>query len=229
MIFGDIQLDPPKPSDEPTPARNAIRELMSDVLIALDDKESVLSIEHWLDESDELETAYQFIQSELFHPDRWLQNLKEVTPLLSSHPISRVPKHTRERLKEIFRAYIFGNCMGCIALSRSLLEYALIDRASNLGYDAYDTELEGKRRTKRLYELIDRAIERHSELGDDMRAIEEYGNDVMHPEKSKKVRAIVYGANHARDCIERIWRVVPILYESRRPKSPPNQPMERTR
>ena len=60
--------------------------------------------------------------------------------------------------------------------------------------------------------LIDHAGKILPFVANDMDAIREYGNEVMHPEKTKKMRSLPLSRKQAIDCIDRVKRVLEAVY-----------------
>ena len=63
--------------------------------------------------------------------------------------IEQIPTRIRQRIDEIHRSFIFSNWMSVIALSRCLLEYAIIDRKSCLGLEIYRDENKTRKKSLR--------------------------------------------------------------------------------
>jgi len=62
-----------------------------------------------------------------FNPDAWLANERAISPVIIARDLKKVPKPVKSRIDEIYLSLVFGNWMSAIALSRCLLEYALLD------------------------------------------------------------------------------------------------------
>lgn len=160
--------------------------------------------------------AMKLVSSGLFCPDQWLENLEIVKPVISSKGTSRIPLHTRARISEIYRAFIFGNWLAVKSLCRSLLEYEILDRSGVLKISVRKENGD----TKNIGELIQLVVaigDRSdlSSLEDEMRLVVGYGNDVMHPKKKKNVEMLLTkrGREEALDCICAIQRITERLYQ----------------
>ena len=161
---------------------------------------------------DGLEDNWRKIsESRYFAPDAWIQNLRELevhpiwirgdSPQLSAH------KHVLHRLEEIRRSYFFGNWLAVVALSRSLLESALIDK---FGPEILNGE-NGNRRT--LTEMVNMAANRipDIEIQPDMGFIVADGNEVMHPRMSN-IMPLERCKKNAQQCMRGIVRIISVLY-----------------
>ncbi|KAA1172799.1 hypothetical protein FWJ25_13375 [Marinobacter salinexigens] len=201
--------NPTKSSQKSTPILDAF-DLATEQLENLLDYDPPEHLEYMADE--ELVALKELVSAKFFEPDEWHANMKELKPIVSSRRSEMLPGHVRERIKEIYRSFIFGNFQSVAAMSRGVMEYALIDRAGSLGYEAYENDKSGKGRPKSLRYLIDHAGEMRPHIASDMDAIREYGNDVMHPEKTKKIRSFLLSRQRAIDCIDRVKRVLEAVY-----------------
>lgn len=135
---------------------------------------------------EDIENAREILRAGYFTPDHWVANTRLLKPILSSYPSNKMPSHAKFRLKEIYRSFVLGNWIAVISLCRSLLEYTLIYRAPNLGYDAF-YDRRGVRTTKNLIDLVEEASEKKPSLKNDMEMVREYGNRVLHPKKRDKI------------------------------------------
>lgn len=194
---------------ECTPIQDALE-------LAIERLEDFLSLdppEDLTDMADEELIDLQYIVSaSFFRPDEWYENMKELRPVASKRRSEMLPNHVRVRIKEIFRSFTFGNWQSVAAMSRGVLEYALIDRAGALGYEAYEQDQFGKLRPVSLRQLVHRASDLLPSVVEDMEAIREYGNEVMHPEKTKKIGALPLSRKQALDCINRVKRSLGAVY-----------------
>lgn len=179
-----------------------------DMLIELNEEEYT---QH-LDE-DELAHARKLLNSEYFRPDDWAENLDALTPILTSRTVDKIPSHVRLRVREVYASFVFGNSLSVLSSGRALLEYALLDRHSPLGFVAYETREGSESATPlSLMRLIENASEKLPELNEHMELIQSYGNEVMHPRKTKKITVPPAGRIHALDCIVRLRAVLQRLY-----------------
>ena len=142
--------------------------------------------------------------------DAWVANRKELSPIIASWELAKIPKHIRARVKEIYHSFIFGNWMSAIALSRCLLEYALIHRKSLLS-KRLGREIEVRdpvsKQSKKISVLTSIAEEAFPQLKESMDLVTEYGHFVMHPD-----RKIVPSKNQAKKCIDEIGKIIGTLY-----------------
>lgn len=196
-------------SQKSTPILDAF-DLATERLEDLLDYDPPEHLEYMADE--ELVALKELVSAKFFEPDEWHANMKELKPVVSSRRSDMLPHHVRVRIKEIYRSFIFGNWQSVAAMSRGVMEYALIDRASSLGYEAYEDGRSGKGRPMKLGYLIDHAGKILPLVASDMDKIREYGNEVMHPEKTKKMRAFPLSRKQAIDCIDRVKRVLEAVY-----------------
>ncbi len=151
----------------------------------------------------------EIINKPYFNIDDWDNNEMDLSPVVVTEEINRIPTHIQKRNYEIYHSFIFGNWMSVIALSRCLLEYALIHRKSLLE-KRLNRKIEikdHKGRTKRIGELAEIATESFPELGESMENVIAYGNYVMHP-----LRRTIPDKNLAKHCIDEINKIIGTLY-----------------
>jgi len=179
----------------------------------------VSGLDFWnLDESGEfsaedLAAADHLLFSSFFRPDEWLRGFEELQPILGERAEQRIPGNVRERLKELYRSFAFGNFLSAIALARAILEYALVDRASHLGIDPYTQDTRYPGRTRRLRELVEDAAEKIPELRSDIESILDAGNQTLHPRRKDNLvrlpsalRAMAFSSTLAvRAVVERLY------------------------
>ena len=153
-----------------------------------------------------------------FKPDAWIENEEDCPPFFVA---KEVPRHVRYRISEIRNSFIFGNWMSVIALSRCLLEYAIIDRKDFLKLDIY----EDNGNTKQLAVLINSSCQVTPELKFDMHLIRKKANEIMHPSResypnnnnkglAQIVALIPPQKDSAKQCIEEISKIIAALYTS---------------
>jgi uncharacterized protein DUF4145 len=148
----------------------------------------------------------------LFEPDLWLARHREIGPFLLERKTRNVPSHVRRRVREVQNAFVVGNFLAAVALARSILEYALIDRAASLGYEPYESYM-GKRRVNRLGDLVEAASNARPIIGEAMEHVREIGNRVLHPRKDYDVIGFPNLLERdAFDCIRAIREVLVELY-----------------
>lgn len=150
------------------------------------------------------------LRKDYFVPAYWEENEKELFPVIVTHPIQNIPKHVKKRMQEIYRSFIFGNWMSVLALSRCLLEYALIHRKSLLEQRS-GREIEVRDATtgwtKKIGDLASIAAEAFPELDESMKIVIEYGNYVMHP-----YHKTIPSKNMAKHGIDEISKIIETLY-----------------
>lgn len=209
--LGDSDLSSPSSSDASLnkPIKETMEVALSRMSPLLDDPPEGLE---WLSE-DEIEQALSLVGLPVyFDPDGWLENMEEIRPIITSRSSSQFPEHIRIRIKEVHSSFVFGNFQSVASMSRSLLEYSILDRSGPLGIDAYYTAKSGQPRTKSLNALIANVAEVNPELKNAMSSIQEYGNMVMHPRKSKKVKELPVSRGYAIDCMTKLRDVLAAFY-----------------
>ena len=134
------------------------------------------------------DAAFEVIDSKLivFDPDSWLDRAGTLTPVRTNRKNVELPAHARFRLEEIYRAYVFGSWLSVLALSRSVLEYVILDNLHKFQIDPLwpTTDETGKGKKKKLAHLIDDMGVHLPHIRQAMHKLREYGNDYLHPEKS---------------------------------------------
>lgn len=146
-------------------------------------------LEEWLDRGFDLDGATEILNKRFFAPDRWLDNLRLLRPVLIDQPRAKIPTHVQYRLREIYRAFTFGLWMSAIALSRSVTEYAIINNASRLRIDA-TRERKGKLEFKPFGLLIAEIVSARPELRVSLEIVKETGDRILHPKKKRDVDII---------------------------------------
>jgi len=144
-----------------------------------------------------------------FKPDTWLANERVISPVTVARDLEKIPRPIKERIGEIHQSFVFSNWMSAIALSRCLLECALIDRKSllekRLGRKI-DIRVNSMR-AKTIRELAEISGEAFPELKESMDIVIDYGNYVMHP-----FQRTIPGKNIAKHCLEEISKIIGTLY-----------------
>lgn len=153
----------------------------------------------------------EIISRPYFEPDAWEEN--ETFPIVVTQSLGEMPQHIRQRINEIQRSFIFGNWMAVVALSRCLLEYALIENADTLNIAAY---AEGKALPRRLCCLIEDAKKTFPALAESMDSIREQGNHIMHVMHraggATNVAPLPTRKNVAEMCFKDIATIISTLY-----------------
>lgn len=130
-------------------------------------------------------------------------------PIAVNQMLGGIPLHIRERVNEICRSFHFQNWIAVIAMSRCLLEYALVERRHILKIEVYTNEQ--KTQTKKLVKLIADSKNVFPELGKSMESIRVAGNGVMHP-PSAKIERLDPDKDIAEKCVEDITKIIGALY-----------------
>ncbi len=169
------------------------------------------------------DTAFEFMDSKLisFDPDTWLDRAGRLTPIRTDRKNILLPVHVRLRVEEIFRAYVFGCWLSVLALSRAVLEYAILDNLHKFDIDRYWSlqDKSGKRREKKLEHLIDEISPFLPSFTQSMDKLRQYGNDYLHPKKSEVSKgALLQREQAAKDALETLIEVTEALYLSRKMK-----------
>lgn len=164
------------------------------------------------DEADEfvLNDAMQVIGAPYFDPDGWLDRSGELRPILLKDWNYRVPRALSKRLSELYLYYMFGNWLAATSLSRSVLEFVLLEALIELGVAVTD-EADPKRVIS-LERLITLAESKKPVFADELHYIRKWGNAVMHPEQGDRVSEYPARKKIAKSCIERLVRAVEALY-----------------
>lgn len=134
------------------------------------------------------DTAYEVFDSKLivFEPDAWLDRAGELLPIRTNKNNVVLPSHMRLRVEELYRAYVFGCWLSVLGLSRSILEYAVIDNLHKFPIDPlWPADRDGKRKGKKLSHLIDDLTEHLPEYKESMGCLRDYGNEYLHPKKTQ--------------------------------------------
>ncbi|OFZ66059.1 MAG: hypothetical protein A2V79_10640 [Betaproteobacteria bacterium RBG_16_56_24] len=145
----------------------------------LDDEE----LEDWKSRGFAIESAIETIELPWFEPDRWLENMRLLRPVLLDRPPQHVRDHVRHRLTEIYRAFTFGLWMSSIALCRSLLEYSLKETAQQCGIEKTKIGYRGEPEDKSMNELCDEFSTRFPSLSGELDRVRDAGNRIMHAKK----------------------------------------------
>jgi hypothetical protein len=110
--------------------------------------------------------------------------------------------------------------LSVLALSRAILEYAILDNLHKVGIDPrwppVRRDSTGKR--KKLVELIDDLAQHLPSLTDKMKKLRDYGNDYLHPTKTPiSKEKLLQRQPAARDALQTLIEVVEELYIARKP------------
>lgn len=152
----------------------------------------VSGFDYWSDDedtytSDELKKTERLLFSPFFVPDSWMENLELVLPIMGDSAKTRIPGDIRELLKENYRSFIHGNYLASIALSGSVLEYVLVERAPSFEINQYSNHEKFPNRYKKLGELIYEYSEKCPEINITLSTIAESRNRTIHPKHKQKL------------------------------------------
>lgn len=168
------------------------------------------------------DTACEVIDSSLiaFDPDSWLDRASELTPIRTHKKDVLLPSHVRLRIEELNRAYVFGCWLSVLALSRAILEYAVLDNIHKFDitptWPAVGRDTKGK--TKKLADLIEDLTPHVPVLTKGMGKLRDYGNDYMHPKKSQMSKETLFQCKSAaKDAVKTVVDVVEGLYLAQKP------------
>lgn len=138
-------------------------------------------------DSEEIRKTEKLLFSRFFIPDLWMKNLELVRPVLGDSVKNRLPGDIRELIKENFSSFILGNYLSSIALSGSVLEYVLIDRASSFEIDQFSDDPKFPNRYKKLGKLISEYSEKLPQINIQLETIVESRNRTIHPKHKQKL------------------------------------------
>ena len=198
------------PTDEPRrPVKlNAISWGLERWRDMLDDDE----LEERYDRGFDIEGAQDLVDMPWFQPDRWTQNLKFLDPVLLDRPTHVLRDHVRYRLTEIYRAFAYGLWMAAIALSRSLVDFALRTNAPRLGVATTYVGAGGRTEDKSLKQLDEEVASKVESLARPIETVRETGNRILHPKKHDIIAHPKVMRSEALDCIRAARSVVETLY-----------------
>jgi len=159
--------------------------------------------------------AQKLLHSRVFSPDEWLARLRHVEPLLTEKSGDDLPTFVRHRFREVFDSFLIGHFAATIALSRALLEFALLQNANRLGYEAYRRTRTAagkatKAEAKRLGELINLASEHQPELEIEMRALKRMADRVLHPREHVNVSE--FPRTSGKDALKAVTSIQSIIH-----------------
>ena len=138
-------------------------------------------------DSEEIRKTEKLLFSRFFIPDLWMENLELVRPVLGDSAKNRLPGDIRELIKENFRSFILGNYLASIALSGSVLEYVLVDRAPSFEINQFSDNPKFPNRFKKLGILISEYAEKLPEISIHLETIVESRNRTIHPKHKQKL------------------------------------------
>ena len=170
-----------------------------------------------LKQQDFGEGAQEIIDHPLvgFRPDEWHQNLRLLEPVLSGQPKTMIPQRIQLRLFNAYQGFVINQWFGVIALSRAILEDAILTRAVRLGINLYSTSPDGKRSYFKLGKLIYLVSKKHPRLKNDMETIKRAGDRILHPKKPDVTSHPCIFRIEALECLQGIKRIVEYVYSGR--------------
>ncbi len=153
------------------------------------------------------------LDSPWFQPTRWLQNSARIGPTLVEKPIEGVPMWVRNRVDEVRACLVHDLHLAAIALCRSALEAAIIERGRTIGLEPFDVSGE---RTRKLSDLAYDLRRKRPELEGSLDAVVDYGNQALHAAtKSQRVQHVVTPSSAERfslHCFIHLRRILEVLY-----------------
>jgi hypothetical protein len=161
--------------------------------------------------------ATVFLDSKLisFDPDAWLDRMAHLAPIRTDRKNAALPVHVRFRIEEIFRAYVIGCWLSVLALSRAVLEYAILDNVHKFKVEPYwpTKDKYGRRSEKSLEQLVNEVGSRAPHLEQAMDKLRQYGNAYMHPKATKLSKEALFQREHAaKDAVSTLITVVEGFY-----------------
>lgn len=156
------------------------------------------------------EGAWEMLDAEYFQPDRWLQNVKALKPIILGSQDAQIPKQVKRRLLQAYRSFIFENWAAAVAMARAILEYAILDRARQFSVDTRD--LERPEWESDLKQLITAMPELYPNMEDEWEYIRRWGNSVMHPVQQDRVIEYPSARDIALRCLDNVRRAIEALY-----------------
>ena len=161
--------------------------------------------EHFL-----VDSAWEILTSRLIHfePDQWIERTRQLRSVLTRRA-DLLPAQIRLRLVEVYRSYVFGNWLSVIALSRSVLEYSILDNCSRMKIDP----MRSKDTQKRLVVLINEVAEQLPQLEQPMKYLRTQGNEAVHPKETEDSKQGSDSQQEvAKKCVEYLTAIVEELY-----------------
>ena len=155
------------------------------------------------------------VKSYQVQPDNWTDNAKLLRPIITGRKSDILPVHVKFRLEELYRSFIFENWLSVVSLSRSMLEYAILDNCHKWDIQpkykvTYPREED---RDKDLKTLIEEISQHEKGLFRPMDSVRDTGNQVIHPKKTKMSKATLFERRElARKCIEDLTHSIEVLY-----------------
>ncbi len=185
--------------------------------VAMEKMEELVDDNPHLADSFSVAMANDVLESKLidFEPDEWLDNARELYPVRTSRKGADIPIHAKYRIIEIYRSYVFGNWLSVLVLSRSVLEYVILDNLHKFKISPLNesTMHTGEQKPKKLSHLIEEVGEKLPAILESMEQIRRYGNEYIHPKKTKSSKESLFQRKEkAKDCLHHLRAAVEILY-----------------
>lgn len=210
-------------SSEIKPAQDLLKlsliRLINEVLIQEDDSCSEdYDISLFSDQVDfeSLSDILVCLNSNYFRPQEWLERSRKAKFLFSKKDVGKYPLRVRGRIREAYETYISGYNFACIATCRSLLEYALVDRAktnTKWKMNPYRESVDkNKRELKSLEELCTLFSDISPGLDKKLNDIRLNGNRVLHAPANNKKEEFPPQDKTARDCLVSVFEVIEEIY-----------------
>ena len=174
------------------------------------------------------DSAYEVLDSKLinFDPDAWLERVADLAPIRTRHNRDDVlPMQVRLRIEELYRAYVFGCWFSVLALTRAILEYAILDNLHKFEIDSRWPPLgqDPNGKIKTLAQLVEEVAAHLPLLRDSMERLREYGNDYLHPKKTQVSKEMLLRRQaNAKDALSAMVNVVEGLYLAQGQAVPPS-------
>jgi len=207
-MFIDL-LDDPSPNHKPSHTMlNTMNFALERWSVMLDEDESHELYERGLN----IEGTQELIDMPWFLPDEWSHNIKLLHPVLVDRAPQVMRDHVHYRLTEIYRAFAFGLWMAAIALSRSLVEFAIKSNASRLGITVNYEGASGRTEDKSLKWLGEDVSNKRPSLARSLEVVRETGNRILHPKKHDVIAHPKVRQKEALECIRAAQFIVESLY-----------------
>ena len=161
------------------------------------------------------DSACEILDSKLiqFDPDVWLDRVSELRPIRNHNQNFVLPSQVRLRLEELYRVYVFGLWLSVFGLSRAIFEYAIHDNLRKFRIEStWPPDRDGKRREKKLSDLIGEVAEFLPRYLEPMTLIRDQGNEYLHPRKNRVNNLLFQRQASAKEVVEKLVEVVEALY-----------------